>query len=103
MVLVDNGGQARPTSNAAMMERGPTKSSVIERGSVRIVITDSPSDASMEDFLRHLISLKVRAVVRACEPSYDTTALERAGVVVHDMQFPDGNFYRLRLVRDAPA
>uniref|UniRef100_A0A7S2R809 protein-tyrosine-phosphatase n=1 Tax=Mucochytrium quahogii TaxID=96639 RepID=A0A7S2R809_9STRA len=69
---------------------GVKRASLIEKGLLRIVITDAPSNLTMEQFLHELISLKVKHVARACEPTYDTSALESAGIKVHDFQFKDG-------------
>jgi len=69
---------------------GVKRASIVDNGPLRIVITDAPSDLNMETHLNELISLRVKHVVRACEPTYATSALESAGITVHDLQFKDG-------------
>jgi len=64
--------------------------SVIDKEPLRIVITDSPTNANMEGHITDLLALKVKHVARASEPTYETQTLERMGIRVHDLQFDDG-------------
>mmetsp|Transcript_15796 Transcript_15796/g.17830 ORF Transcript_15796/g.17830 Transcript_15796/m.17830 type:complete len:212 (-) Transcript_15796:63-698(-) len=70
---------------------GSSQPSMIEKGPLRIVITDSPSDFTIEQHLSELMKFNVKHVCRACEPSYSTSALTQAGIKVHDFAFPDGD------------
>ncbi len=69
---------------------GLKRATFIEKGPLRIVITDAPSDANIDQHVRELIQLKVKHVARACEPTYNTEAMTSANIKVHDMQFKDG-------------
>lgn len=71
--------------------KGSSQPSIIEKGPLRIVITDSPSDFTIEQHIRELIKYNVKHVCRACEPTYSTDALIKSGIKVHDFAFPDGD------------
>eukprot|EP00511_Aplanochytrium_stocchinoi_P004417 CAMPEP_0204834396 /NCGR_PEP_ID=MMETSP1346-20131115/19733_1 /ASSEMBLY_ACC=CAM_ASM_000771 /TAXON_ID=215587 /ORGANISM="Aplanochytrium stocchinoi, Strain GSBS06" /LENGTH=237 /DNA_ID=CAMNT_0051967707 /DNA_START=741 /DNA_END=1454 /DNA_ORIENTATION=- len=71
--------------------KGSSQPSIIEKGPLRIVITDSPSDFTIEQHIRELVKFNVKHVCRACEPTYSTFALTQAGIKVHDFAFPDGD------------
>ena len=60
-------------------------------GPLRIVITDSPSDFTMDQHIRELVKLNVKHICRACEPTYSTDALKAAKIEVHDFAFQDGD------------
>eukprot|EP00842_Homolaphlyctis_polyrhiza_P000266 jgi/Hompol1/123/HPOL_005235-RA len=64
--------------------------STIECGSMRFVILDCPTDASLPDYLRELVARGVTDVVRVCEPTYATALLAEKNIVVHDWPFKDG-------------
>mmetsp|Transcript_3231 Transcript_3231/g.5424 ORF Transcript_3231/g.5424 Transcript_3231/m.5424 type:complete len:180 (+) Transcript_3231:731-1270(+) len=66
------------------------RATVIDKGPLRIVITDAPSNLNMQSHLRELLQLNVKRVARACEPTYDTASLVSSGVTVHELQFKDG-------------
>lgn len=64
---------------------------LVERGDLKFVITDAPSDVRMEAHLKELIRFHVAHVARAAsEANYDTSALVKAGIQVHDVAFSDG-------------
>jgi len=52
---------------------------------------DAPTDTNLHLYLDVLQRKKARYVVRACEPSYATTPLTKAGIKVLEMSFPDGD------------
>ncbi len=58
---------------------------------IRFLIIDSPNDANVESYIREFKKHNVVDVVRACDPSYDREKVEREGVHVHDLAFPDGD------------
>merc|ERR1712232_630585 len=70
---------------------GPNKPTLVEKNPLRIVITDAPSDFTIEQHVSELLRFKVKHVARACEPTYSTSALSTAGIKVHDLAFPDGD------------
>jgi protein tyrosine phosphatase type 4A len=64
---------------------------LVECGDLKFVITDAPSDIRMEAHLTELIRFQVAHVARAAsEAIYDTSALVKAGIQVHDVAFSDG-------------
>lgn len=65
--------------------------SLVEDKSYKFLITDCPNDAAMDSYVKLLKEHNVVALVRVCEPSYSTKALEQAGVKVHDWEFEDGD------------
>mmetsp|Transcript_19 Transcript_19/g.56 ORF Transcript_19/g.56 Transcript_19/m.56 type:complete len:181 (+) Transcript_19:795-1337(+) len=77
-------------SEVVLDSAGVKRATLVEKSPIRIVITDAPSNLNMEPHLRELLALNVKHVARACEPTYETAALETAGIKVHDLQFRDG-------------
>lgn len=71
--------------------RPPAPAEISYKG-FRFLITDRPSDATMDSYLQELKKHGVTDVVRVCEPSYDTTALQESGITVHNWFFPDGSY-----------
>lgn len=65
--------------------------SEIQWGKMRFLITDRPSNSSIHSYIEELEKHGARAVVRVCEPTYDTKALKEAGIDVLDWQFSDGS------------
>eukprot|EP00048_Salpingoeca_helianthica_P015161 m.225338 g.225338 ORF g.225338 m.225338 type:complete len:167 (-) comp16675_c0_seq1:206-706(-) len=65
--------------------------SLIEEKNLRFLITDCPSDASMDSYIKLLKEHNCVALVRVCEPSYSTAALQANGVKVYDWEFEDGD------------
>ncbi|KAI8924103.1 protein-tyrosine phosphatase-like protein [Entophlyctis helioformis] len=74
--------------------------SQIECGSMRFVILDCPSDASLPDYLRELLARGVTDVVRVCEPTYDTALLLANNISVHDWPFKDGGVPPAEIIHD---
>ncbi|PIC17915.1 hypothetical protein B9Z55_023985 [Caenorhabditis nigoni] len=65
--------------------------SEIAWGKMRFLITDRPTNSSIQTYIEELEKHGARAVVRVCEPTYDTKALKEAGIDVLDWQFNDGS------------
>lgn len=65
--------------------------SEINYGKMRFLITDRPSDATINNFIEELEKHKACAVVRVCEPSYEVTPLKTHGIDVLDWEFNDGS------------
>ena len=110
------GGRAMSTVSPTYYKPAPAE---VQYGPMRFLITDRPSDMTMTTFLDECNKHNVKAVVRVCEPSYDTKALVHAGIQVlvshfllmctpvQDWEFPDGSPPSkeirdnwLRLIRD---
>jgi protein tyrosine phosphatase type 4A len=72
--------------------------SQIEYKSTRFLITDRPDDMHIQPYIEELQRHNVKDVVRVCEPSYDTEALQNAGISVLDLEFEDGTFPPAKVV-----
>lgn len=74
--------------------------SEIEYRSVRFLITDRPTEAILPSYVEELKRHKAQAVVRVCEPSYQTDLLEQEGIHVTDLVFDDGTYPPAKVVTD---
>lgn len=78
--------------NGVAASSGPiiARPAVIEHGSYRFVVSDAPTDSNLSSYLDFMKRKSVVALVRACEPTYDKTPLEAAGIKVVELPFADG-------------
>ena len=58
---------------------------------LRFLITDRPNDSTINTFIEELEKHQARAVVRVCEPTYETKPLSEHGIDVLDWEFSDGS------------
>lgn len=65
--------------------------SVLDYNNTRFLITDRPTDATIKEYLKVLKENEVTALVRVCEPTYNTKPLEEAGITIFDWPFEDGD------------
>eukprot|EP00042_Codosiga_hollandica_P035871 m.269339 g.269339 ORF g.269339 m.269339 type:complete len:163 (-) comp54736_c0_seq1:376-864(-) len=65
--------------------------SLIERDGARFLITDRPSEGTVEKYLAILKEYGVNHLVRVCEPSYSVDLIKGAKIVVHELAFEDGD------------
>ncbi|XP_017857369.1 PREDICTED: protein tyrosine phosphatase type IVA 3 isoform X1 [Drosophila arizonae] len=65
---------------------------LIEYKGMKFLITDRPSDITINHYIMELKKNHVNTVVRVCEPSYNTDELEAQGITVKDLAFDDGTF-----------
>lgn len=70
---------------------GGNKPAKLEKGGLRFVITDSPSDATIANHAEQLKELNVKHVCRATDPTYSTAPLKKNGIQVHELSFEDGS------------
>ncbi|XP_013418356.1 protein tyrosine phosphatase type IVA 2 [Lingula anatina] len=75
---------------ANMKARKPAPA-VIEYKNMRFLITDRPTDVTMEKYIEELKKHNAKDVVRVCEPTYKTEQLSEEGIRVLDWAFDDGN------------
>uniref|UniRef100_A0A7R9ZNP9 protein-tyrosine-phosphatase n=1 Tax=Craspedostauros australis TaxID=1486917 RepID=A0A7R9ZNP9_9STRA len=52
---------------------------------------DRPRQNNLHLYIKEMRNHSVTAVVRACEKSYETAPLEKAGIQVFDMEYADGH------------
>lgn len=67
-----------------------SRPAVIEHGNYRFLVHDAPTDSNLSSYLDFMKRKSVVALVRACEPTYDKTPLEAAGIKVVELPFADG-------------
>ncbi|VDK87765.1 unnamed protein product [Litomosoides sigmodontis] len=65
--------------------------SEIQYGRMRFLITDRPSDLTINTYIEELEKHNARAVVRVCEPTYAKAPLIVNGIDVLDWEFDDGS------------
>lgn len=58
---------------------------------MRFLITDRPSDTTVDKYIEDLNKYSAGVVVRVCDPSYNKEKLESSGIKVIDAAFPDGS------------
>lgn len=63
----------------------------IEYRNMRFLITDRPTDSTLDKYIEELQKHGARNVVRVCDPTYSKERLETAGIDVLDWQFDDGS------------
>lgn len=68
----------------------PDYPTFIQHGSIRLLVSASPTKDTLPSYLKTLSVHQVTHVVRVCEPMYDPSLLTNAGVTVHDCYFDDG-------------
>lgn len=73
----------------SMKSRKP-EPAVIEFKNMRFLITDRPTDATMDRYIEELRKHNAKDVVRVCDPTYKTNRLENEGIRVLDWPFDDG-------------
>jgi len=57
----------------------------------RFLIMDAPTDQNVNSYIEEYKKHNVSVVVRACEPTYSAAPLEKAGIRVMELPFPDGD------------
>lgn len=62
----------------------------VEFKNMRFLITDRPTDGTVEKYIEELKKHKVKEVVRVCDPTYSTDRLVKEGIRVLDWPFDDG-------------
>lgn len=62
----------------------------IEYKNMKFLITDRPTDQTIQNYIVELKKHKVKQVVRVCEPSYSPETLKNEGISVTDLMFDDG-------------
>jgi protein tyrosine phosphatase type 4A len=66
------------------------KPSLVERGALRFLIIDCPTDANLEAYVKEMKNNNVCDLARACESHYSRERVAGDGVRVHDLHFTDG-------------
>lgn len=58
---------------------------------MRFLIMDAPRQSNLHLYIKEMKKHSVSDVVRVCEPTYHTGELDSAGMVLHEMEYPDGH------------
>lgn len=69
----------------------PAPAEISHKG-FRFLITDRPTDSNIPSYIAELKKHRVTAVVRVCEPSYNTDELEKESISFLDLEYEDGTF-----------
>jgi len=86
----------RRLSSIAMTTNGSTttlrqmESSVVEYKGVKFLITERPSEKTMDAFLTEVLQHKASYIVRVGGEPYETDRIQEQGVQVVDLPFADG-------------
>jgi protein tyrosine phosphatase type 4A len=67
------------------------KPSYIAHENRRFLIMDAPTDSNLPGYIEECKKHHVHTIVRACEPTYSTAPLSKAGINVVELPFPDGD------------
>ncbi|XP_065206366.1 PRL-1 phosphatase [Planococcus citri] len=62
----------------------------IEYKNLKFLITDRPSDQTVQYYVTELKKHNVNYVVRVCEPTYSVEELKKEGINVFDLAYDDG-------------
>lgn len=63
----------------------------IEFKDMRFLITEQPQDLTMDNYIKILTEHKVTHLVCATDPTYKTDELQKNGISVSQLAFPDGS------------
>lgn len=80
---------SRPSSSLGT--RLPNPPTFVEWNGLRFLVMDAPSENNLELYLRELRRHHVRDLVRVCDPTYSRETVERQGIRLHELLFPDGD------------
>ncbi|KAI3388191.1 hypothetical protein SNEBB_006237 [Seison nebaliae] len=72
---------------------------LIEYKNFRFLITDRPTNASLENYVKQISSYGCTDVVRVCEPNYEIDKLLLNNIAVLDLPFPDGGCPPVTIIR----
>jgi protein tyrosine phosphatase type IVA len=67
-----------------------TKPTLIEVKPMCFLIMDAPRQANLHMYIKEMRKHHVTQVVRVCEPTYNSSELNNAGICLHEMEYKDG-------------
>jgi protein tyrosine phosphatase type IVA len=68
-----------------------TKPTLLELPKMKFLIMDAPRQQNLHLYIKEMRKHGVADLVRVCEPTYQGAELKQAGIVLHDMEYPDGH------------
>ncbi len=66
-------------------------SSFVERGSLRFLMIDCPTNANLDAYIKDMKAHNVTDLAHACEAPYDGSRVASAGIRMHRLVFVDGD------------
>lgn len=78
---------AHPTASSTRLPNPP---SLVQYQQMRFLIMDAPSETNLQLYIKEMERYNVSDIVRVCDPSYPREAVERHGIRLHELIFPDG-------------
>jgi len=82
---------AAESANSASNTKLVNRPTFLETKHSRFLIMDAPTDANLSAYMEVMSKKNVKVIVRACEGTYSTAPLTKAGVKVVELPFPDGD------------
>lgn len=73
--------------------------SQINFGRLAFLITHSPTDTTIENYISDLERYKAKYLVRVSEPTYSMEPIKEHGITVHDWQFEDGGWPPIEIIQ----
>lgn len=67
-----------------------TKPTPIKVGPMQFLIMDTPRPNNLHLYIKEMRKHSITDVVRVCEQTYHGAELEQAGILLHEMEYPDG-------------
>ncbi|KAF9125427.1 Protein tyrosine phosphatase type IVA 1 [Mortierella sp. 14UC] len=86
----------RPHLEARLLNRP----ALIEYKHMRFLISDAPADSNLHLYVTEFEKHHTKNVVRVCDPTYGTAALDKLGIKVFDWPFGDGEGPPPHIIRD---
>jgi protein tyrosine phosphatase type IVA len=68
-----------------------TKPTLLEVKPMRFLIMDAPRQGNLHMYIKEMRKHSVTQLVRVCEPTYQASELQAAGIAMHAMEYPDGH------------
>jgi protein tyrosine phosphatase type 4A len=68
-----------------------SKPSFIKSSPLQFLIMDAPRSNNLHHYIKECKKHNVTDIVRVCEPTYSKTNLQKAGITLHEMPYPDGH------------
>ncbi|KAL0490535.1 protein tyrosine phosphatase [Acrasis kona] len=77
-----------------------SNSTIIERGPLRFMISDAPSNNNINQRVKEFHNNKVTHCIRLCQETYDCKLVEREGIKFYDWAFEDGKAPPNEIIKD---
>lgn len=84
------GGPTTSVHQTLGSPRLPNPPSLIHHRHMRFLIMDAPSETNLQLYIKEMERYSVSDIVRVCDASYSREAVERHGIKLHELSFPDG-------------